>query len=81
MNVEDARAALESKTRITAGSRSQHTEVMVAADAYVKAAKLGVIDEILSEGYSPEQIEDMRRNIEEGVYCPDAPVKEVTHDV
>ena len=67
MNVKDARAALESKTRITAGSRSQHTEVMEAADAYAQAAKLGVINEIISEGYSPEQIEEMRRNVEEGV--------------
>ena len=41
MNVKDARAALESKTRITAGSRSQHTEVMKAADAYA----LAVLDE------------------------------------
>ena len=63
MNVKDARAALE---EIVANS-TLGGAVMAAADACVKAAKLGVIDEILSEGYSPEQIEHTRRNIEEGV--------------
>ena len=36
-------------------------------DAYGDARELEVINEILENGYSLEQIEDMRRNVIEGV--------------
>ena len=41
--------------------------IMAAADVYGDARELAVIDEILENGYSLEQIEDMRRNVIEGV--------------
>ena len=37
-----------------------------AADAYALAVRRAVIDEILKNGYSREQMEDMRRN---GIEC------------
>ncbi len=64
MNIEEARAALEALLRSLVGTQA---EVMEAADAYMKVARLALLDEILREGYSRDQLEDMRLNIEEGV--------------
>ena len=85
-SVEDARAALESKTRITAGSRSQHTEVMAAADALGDARELrGHVGACKKSkpGASPSYEDDNatwwaehRPECGHGWYCPDA--KEVT---
>ena len=77
MNVEDARAALESKTRITAGSRSQHTEVMEAADALGDARELR--GHLGACGRCELIPGEPGTEVPEGVaYCPDAPAKEVT---
>ena len=84
MNVEDARAALESKTRITAGSRSQHTEVMEAADALGDARELrGHVGACVCAAYERDAdggYTGQTKNCGDDWYCPDAPVKEVTHD-
>ena len=94
-SVEDARAALESKTRITAGSRSQHTGIMAAADALGDARELRGHD-LLREWIERQgSLPPLARCMVCGfmdkheakclvkrtlAVLPDAPVKEVTHD-
>ena len=81
MNVEDARAALESKARITAGSRSQHTEVMAAADALGDARELrghvSACRNVLNFGVKNETLSSPgHTRCGDNWYCLDAPVKE-----
>lgn len=66
MKVEEARAEA-----LALLSHGHLTEIGRAIDAYGDArelqGQLWAIDEILSGGYTLEQIADMRRNVEEGV--------------
>lgn len=64
---QEARAALEKVLTKFLRIEASQAEVMEAADAYVKVARLALLDEILRENYSQDQLEDMRLNIEEGV--------------
>ena len=65
MNSQKAREKLEAVVESCVGDGV--TEVLDAVDVLMLAVQLAVIDEILENGYSREQIEDMRRNVIEGV--------------
>ena len=63
MTSQEAREKLEALVE----NSTTGVDIMDAADVLMLAVKLAVIDEVLDNGYSLEQIEDMRRNVIEGV--------------
>ena len=63
MNSHHAREKLEALVE----NSTTGVDIMAAVDVLMLAVRLAVIDDILENGYSLEQIEDTRRNVIEGV--------------
>ena len=63
MNSQQAREKLEALVE----NSTTGVDIMAAVDVLMLAVRLAVIDDILENGYSLEQIEDTRRNVIEGV--------------
>ena len=63
MNSQEAREKVEALVE----NSTTGVGIMDAVDVLMLAVQLAVIDEIQENGYSREQIEDMRRNVIEGV--------------
>ena len=83
--VEDARAALMTAVSAHAFENGPAGDVGLAADAYGDARELrghvGACEKVINYGVKNETLSSPgHTRCGDGWYCPDAPVKEVTHD-